>query len=663
MDNNTLILVVDDAEINLKIAEKIISREYSVKCVSSGEECLAFLIDRIPDLILLDLHMPDMDGFEVMEKLKSSLSWNDIPVIFLTADNDHDSEIQGFELGAMDFITKPFVAEVMMKRVARVLELSRLQKNLTQEVEKQTAVAEERRQKVENMSVRMIHALAITLDAKDTYTNGHASRVADYAVLLARKIGWNEAQCDELYNAAILHDIGKIGVPDRVLNKPGRLNDEEYDIIKSHTVIGAEILENVAIFDWAEEAARYHHERYDGKGYPEGLKDENIPVAARIIGIADAFDAMSSKRVYRHALPKAVIREELVKGRGLQFDPRLDDVFISMFDNGELDEISYSNRTETESQRVFDSGDDLIGNNSGIMSRGEGERRISEAMAENDGCLIMFDLDNLKVINEEEGHTIGDQALDVISRVLSEYHKGICCRHGGDEFIMFIPNATKEEGTLIAKEIFGEFENKKNSRPEFAKLSLSAGLCLSTREDDFERVYVMADKALYYVKQSGKAGLYFYETAEFFEKNHSDIELAMLMDTLEKMKRGQRAEKINGKDSSKFLERMIAEQNRLQKDFGYVMITLENGPGETHYIEELEGAMDCMDYAIGQHVLENGECYRYSNVQFLVVYRDVDKDTVNANVEKIFADFYKHCGETKLQPAYAIQMVTGESAF
>ena len=333
---NALIWVVDDHSMNLKLANHILEKEYRVECISSGAECLKRLEAGNPDLILLDLHMPEMSGFDVIAKLNANPSWQSIPVIFLTADMDKDAEIQGLEFGAMDFIRKPFRAAIMKKRIERVLELSFLQKDLQREVEKQTAVAEERRRRMEEMSLKMVDTLAVTLEAKDAYTNGHSSRVAEYSVMIAKRLGWSEERIEILHRAALLHDIGKIGVPDEILNKKGRLDDDEYAVIKSHTVVGSEILSTIETLEFARIVAGYHHERYDGKGYPEGLKGEDIPIEARVVGVADSFDAMNSRRIYRDPLPMEVIRSEMVKGRGTQFDPEVDDVFLQMFDEGEF---------------------------------------------------------------------------------------------------------------------------------------------------------------------------------------------------------------------------------------------------------------------------------------------------------------------------------------
>ena len=191
-------------------------------------------------------------------------------------------------------------------------------------------------EQVEHLSRAAMEALAKTVDAKDRYTSGHSMRVAEVACLIAEELGWNDEQISELRFQGMMHDIGKIGVPDSVLNKPGRLNSIEFELVQSHTTVGSDILKNVTSIPGVEQAARHHHERFDGNGYPDHLKGEGIPINARIIGVADAYDAMNSDRIYRKALPKDVIRKEIVNGRGTQFDPFLVDVFIKLLDEDRL---------------------------------------------------------------------------------------------------------------------------------------------------------------------------------------------------------------------------------------------------------------------------------------------------------------------------------------
>lgn len=327
-----LILVVDDDTINLKIADKMLGESYKVKGVKSGQEALEYLKESIPNLILLDLHMPEMDGFEVIRRLKGNDEWRNIPVVFLTADNDREIEVRGFGEGALDFITKPFIADIMLQRIKRILELDHLQKNLQMEVKKQTKTAEERREKVERLSLQVMLTLANTIDAKDSYTNGHSERVAEYAKEIAKRLGKSEQEQQDIYYAGLLHDIGKIGIPDTIINKTSSLTDEEYAIIKSHPLIGSDILKKMDEIPGLSVGAHWHHELYNGGGYPDGLKGEEIPEMARIIGVADAYDAMTSKRSYRDVLPQDVVREEIVKGKGIQFDPKFADIMLQMID-------------------------------------------------------------------------------------------------------------------------------------------------------------------------------------------------------------------------------------------------------------------------------------------------------------------------------------------
>ena len=326
------ILVTDDDPINLKIAERLLKGSYDVALADSGENAIKYLSTAHPDLILLDLHMPNMDGFEVLRKIRADKRLKDIPVIFLTADDDRNAEIQGLEEGATDFYRKPFIGEIMLKRVQRILELSHLQHNLQTEVKRQTRIAEERREKVENLSRETVLSLAKAVDAKDKYTNGHSERVAKYSREIAKRAGMSENDRKDIYFMALLHDIGKIGIPDSVISKPGKLTDAEYDIIKKHPVIGSEILKNITEMPGIGQGARWHHERYDGKGYPDGIKGEQIPLCARIIGVADAYDAMTSKRSYRDILPQEKVRSEIENGRGTQFDPGFADIMLKMID-------------------------------------------------------------------------------------------------------------------------------------------------------------------------------------------------------------------------------------------------------------------------------------------------------------------------------------------
>ena len=326
------IMLVDDDALNRKAVAEMLKEEYQVFAAKSGKEALEWMKGNTPDLILLDVHMPEMDGHDVISVLKKNQKYADIPVIFLTSDADENTEVKGFSEGAIDFIRKPFRRDVAIQRIRRILELSYLQKHLKEEVKKQTDVAEKRRQSVERVSMQMVKALASTIDAKDSYTNGHSTRVAEYSVMLAKRMGYEGEKLERLEYAALLHDIGKIGIPREIINKPSKLTDEEYEIIKTHPGIGGNILNEITEIPDIAIGARWHHERFDGRGYPDGLKEYEIPEIARIIGVADAYDAMTSKRSYRDVLAQEIVRGEIEKGKASQFDPQIADIMLQLMD-------------------------------------------------------------------------------------------------------------------------------------------------------------------------------------------------------------------------------------------------------------------------------------------------------------------------------------------
>jgi len=330
LEKKALILLIDDDEVNRYVVTNLLQEEYRILSAHSGESAFEILKEHTPDLILLDVFMPGMDGYAVLRKLKSIEQYADIPVVFLTSDEEESAEVHGFSEGATDFLRKPLRKAVAVQRMNRIIELSYLQKNLKEEVARQTEVAEKRRRKVERMSLQMVKALANTIDAKDSYTNGHSSRVAKYSVMLAERMGYQGEKLEQVQYAALLHDIGKIGIPREIINKPSKLTDEEYELIKAHPKIGGNILDEITEIPDIAVGARWHHERYDGKGYPDRLRGHEIPELARIIGVADAYDAMTSKRSYRDVLPQEVVLAEIEKGKGSQFDSDIAEHMVSI---------------------------------------------------------------------------------------------------------------------------------------------------------------------------------------------------------------------------------------------------------------------------------------------------------------------------------------------
>ena len=290
------LLAIDDDDINLLMISRAFKNEAEVTTVKSGPEGLAWIAEHDADLVMLDFRMPGMDGIDVLRVLKKDQRTAEIPVIMLTGDISVELESKGFIEGATDFVRKPFIPEVMRQRVRRVLRYEYLQEHLEQEVKRQTALAEQRLENSRELFREMAIALAKTIDAKDNYTHGHSERVADYAKLISKRAGDDEEAQKRIYYMGLLHDIGKIGVAGNIITKTSRLDDDEYQSIQAHTIIGSEILRNISQFPDLSVGARSHHERYDGKGYPDHLAGDDIPRPARIIAVADTYDAMTSSR-------------------------------------------------------------------------------------------------------------------------------------------------------------------------------------------------------------------------------------------------------------------------------------------------------------------------------------------------------------------------------
>lgn len=306
------VLVVDDDDaIRRGLAFLLRKEGYEPLEASDGKIALKMVGEEQPDLILLDLMMPEINGVEVCRRLKNSEETRLIPVIMVTAIHSEEEKIKAIDAGADDFLNKPINIVELRARVKSLLRMKHLNDLL-------------------DRSETVIGSLANAIEAKDKYTEGHTDRVSHYAVALAEAAGMNEKEQNIVRMAGVLHDIGKIGVPDKVLNKNGSLDKDELSIIFAHPERGVRILAPLRSLGGVREVVLYHHERYDGKGYPAGLKGEQIPLNARIIAIADSYDAMTTNRSYRKGLAKEDAIKELRKFAGLMWDPDLVELFIKV---------------------------------------------------------------------------------------------------------------------------------------------------------------------------------------------------------------------------------------------------------------------------------------------------------------------------------------------
>lgn len=329
------ILVVDDEANNRKLLLQILQDKYDTAFAVNGKQAVEVALKIKPDLILLDIMMPEMDGYEVCRKIKSDPELHKIPIIFTTAMNEIEDETLGFAAGCVDYITKPISKPIVLARVATHLWLYNQHNECEAEVVRRTAMFEESQKSA-------IYMLGEAGHYNDDDTGCHIWRMGAYAAAIARESGWTVDKASELELSAAMHDTGKIGMPDSVLKKPGKLNKQEWDIMKTHTTIGYDILSksDTPFFQMSAQIALNHHEKWNGSGYPNGLTGENIPEAARIVAICDVFDALTMKRAYKPAWSVKDSFAEIEKTVGTHFDPVLAECFFKI--KSEIIEIKNS---------------------------------------------------------------------------------------------------------------------------------------------------------------------------------------------------------------------------------------------------------------------------------------------------------------------------------
>lgn len=436
------LLIVDDNYMNLRMAQKIFEYYYDVETVSSGEEALRVARERKPDLILLDVHMPGMDGHLVIQQLKANVDTRDIPVIFLTADDDAETEVQGLREGALDFITKPIRKDIALQRIGKVLELDYLHKRLQAEVD--------------------------TLNLQKQ-----------------------------------------------------------------------------------EEA---------------------------------------------------------------------------------IDEIS------------------------GLPTRRIGQQSISEAMETHGGCFAFLDVDNLKKVNDTMGHECGDRLLRLMGNVLLENREqSVVCRLGGDEFLCYMMDVNEEQASEKIEHIMSSFLSRKDADTALRQASLSVGLCMCEPGEDYGEIYSCADKALYHVKQNGKAGYYFYRQQENTRKHRSEVDLEQLMRTLSNSGSYSGAMDVEFREFAKLFEYVGNLRRRYHHGFHLVMVTLDEHGGDNATLDELENGMILMENAI-QQTIRNVDIYtRYSSSQYLVILFEAGDENVELVMDRIFAAYRREAGEGCFEPTYSVR--------
>lgn len=657
-----IILIVDDDRLTLATAQKLLDGEYKVVAVNSAKQAYKYLERHMPNLILLDINMPEIGGFEVMDTLHKDARLCKIPVIFLTADRSAETEIECFRVGANDYISKPFEPNVMLSRIRSTIELDGYRRDLQRRLDEKT-------KEMERVTIQAIMTVANTVDAKDDYTKGHSMRVAAYSELLAQRLGWSDEDIQNIYYVAMLHDVGKIGVPDAVLNKPFKLTDVEFRLIKGHTLMGAEILNDFRMFPNISIGAKYHHERYDGKGYPEGLKGESIPLVARVIGLVDSYDAMTSNRVYRKRLSDDVVMQELEKGKGSQWDPDLVDIFVDLIKEGALARLWMPEEdmaapifgsgkilgVSMASENILDSPVDYL---TGLLSRQKGEHDIALSLRADGGSLMLIDLDHFRKINDEHGHLMGDVAIRMTADVLREVcGNNLVCRTGGDEFLYYLDGITDEEVvTDKVKELLDAFARKQQEVEVLQDVQLSVGIGISGIDGrEFDELYRRADKALYLVKQNQGLRYGFYQKSGLLrtpEQSQGDLE--KIMDAIKNRESYQGAFQVDYEEFNHIYDFVKHMSQRNRKETQLLLFTLFSSNGSEVKLERMETAMQCMEQAICKSLRGVDVGARYSSSQFLVVLLGTERENVRVVTDRIVQNYFKLYGEKDITLTYDI---------
>jgi putative two-component system response regulator len=329
---NTILVVEDDPAMLVAFQEVLEGAGFRVVAAANGEDALDWLRSQTPSLILSDISMPVMDGYKFFEAVRELPGGTLIPFIFLTARGTREDIFTGKSKGVDDYITKPVTSKEL---------LSAVNARLARADEQMVA-------QLKNAYKESLFVLANAIEARDTYTHAHMKRLYLYAKALALELGWDESQLEALEFGAILHDIGKIYVPESVLRKNGKLSEDEWVEMRKHPEVGAHMIRDIPYLSAAVPMVLYHHERWDGGGYPEGLRGEEIPISARLLAVADAFDAMTSDRPYRDALPSSKAYQEIIEGSGKQFDPKMVKAMRHCWEAGEIEKI-LGNRKSSDS--------------------------------------------------------------------------------------------------------------------------------------------------------------------------------------------------------------------------------------------------------------------------------------------------------------------------
>lgn len=515
---------------------------------------------------------------------------------------------------------------------------------------------------IQRVTLQTITTIANIIDAKDEYTKGHSQRVAEYSASIAMELGYDEEAVRNVQCIGLLHDIGKIGIPDSILNKPGRLTEEEFALMKQHVVIGGNILKDNNMIKDLEKGARYHHEKYDGTGYVECLKGEEIPEIARIIGLADAYDAMTSNRVYRKRLSDEEVIAELRRCSGAQFDPKITEVFIKLLKENRIEQLSpdcfvmpdnlgeqstqlLRNIIEMQNQQgKKDKEHDYL---TGTYTRESGAKKIKEILQQIEGALVIVDIANLHEVNCQYGFISGDYLIRAVADVLMGYQQGIIVsRYDGDELLCFILGITSMNDMedmmsdlyeKITKEIHGNVEYKD------AQICMGGTLSIMLNRD-YSQMIMAAEKALYYRKQLKQSGWHIFRKADQKREENVLINKQEFNQLIAKMKQDSAYEgsyQVNYLEFVKIFEYVNELGKRNNQSVQVILLSVCPLNEQYGNVSARDEAMDCLENAVKTALRKVDVMMRFSSSQCVIFLINLSREQIDIVINRILNQFYR----------------------
>lgn len=558
---------------------------------------------------------------------------------------------------------------------------SKLYSRICSENDQYVKQLDENHRQLQHVTLQTITTIANIIDAKDEYTKGHSYRVAEYSSVLAKALGYTDEQVQDIKYIGLLHDIGKIGVPDSILNKPGRLNDAEFSIMKSHVEIGGKILNGNRMIAGVDEGASYHHERWDGKGYPKGLSGTDIPEIARIIGIADAFDAMTSNRVYRKRLTDEEVLAELRRCSGSQFDPDICAVFVKLIEEGTLTLLSPDvNYEERRGSSLIEQSSELLKNILDYGKRSDdishdyltstyslqtGEKIISEMLSSGDGGLFIADITNIRKTNEKFGLLAGDHIIKTAAGILINRENIITVRFSGDQFLCFVPGETDITAfEMLLKSICQDITEAVENLAENMSNSAAIGGVLSNDAGrDINALVTAADKALFHVKNTHSPGVFVYSRNRRNDslKNLSKRDLEQLIRSIEE----EAYTGIYNVDYTEFTHiynfiKNICKRNDQQMQL--ILMTMTPSAGNSPSVSERDEAMNLLETVINRTLRKVDVMFRFSSSQCIILLNNTSTENVELISQRIISSFYRLYDKKNMALSYDTADINSNSS-